>query len=126
MSRSRRLARRNHPVFIERSGRRRRLLRSLAAVLDCACAGYLVFLTVVLEAVQPPADRTPPKMYEPLPTSNARHDSEPGASEPGDSRPGDPEPGDPKPGRSRPGAGGPNDPTPGDPDPNPTPDHRSA
>ncbi|WP_327352905.1 hypothetical protein [Streptomyces sp. NBC_01304] len=92
MTRGRRLGRRNRPVFIERSGRRRRVLRSLAAVLGCACAGYLVFLTVVLEAVQPPADRTPPTMYEPLPTGNARHDSEPADSEPSDSEPADAHP----------------------------------
>ncbi|WP_208883382.1 hypothetical protein [Streptomyces armeniacus] len=75
MSPGRRLGRRNRPVFIERSGRRRRLLRSFAAVLGCACAGYLVFLTLVFHALQQPAGKAPPKISEPLPTSNARHDS---------------------------------------------------
>ncbi|WP_367123424.1 hypothetical protein [Streptomyces phytohabitans] len=69
---------RDHPIFIERSGRRRRLLRSFAAVLGCACAGYLVFLTLVLHALQQPADRTPPRITEPLRTGDARHDTQVG------------------------------------------------
>ncbi|MFC7310426.1 hypothetical protein ACFQVC_40220 [Streptomyces monticola] len=85
MTPGRRLGRRNRPVFIERSGHRRRLMRSLAAMLGCACAGYLVFFFVVFDALQQPAGKAPPRMDEPLPTSNARHDSRIDADEPGGS-----------------------------------------
>lgn len=75
MTPNRRLGRRNRPVFIERSGRRRRLLRSVAAVLGCACAGYLLFLVVLVDALREPPGTAPPRMDVPLQTTNARHDT---------------------------------------------------
>lgn len=67
---------------MEHSGRRRRLLRYCATVLGCACAGYLVFLTLVVHALADPGGKTPPQITEPLPTSNARHDSRLGHDDP--------------------------------------------
>jgi hypothetical protein len=59
------LMRRGRPVFMERSGRRRRLLRGTALLLACACAGYiLVYLATVAAALQPPADTQPPRIGE--------------------------------------------------------------
>ncbi|MDQ8702599.1 hypothetical protein RCO28_08870 [Streptomyces sp. LHD-70] len=75
MTPTRRRGRRNRPVFIERSGRRRRVLRSVAAVLGCACAGYLLFLVVLVDAVRQPAGTAPPRMDVPLQTTHARHDT---------------------------------------------------
>ncbi|NBE52947.1 hypothetical protein [Streptomyces boluensis] len=75
MTPARRRGRRNRPVFIERSGRRRRLLRSFAAVLGCACAGYLLFLVVLVDALRQPAGTAPPSMDVPLQTTNARYDT---------------------------------------------------
>ncbi|MDI3409184.1 hypothetical protein [Streptomyces cavernicola] len=75
MTPARRRGRRNRPVFIERAGRRRRVLRQLAAVLGCACAGYLMFLVVLVDAVRQPAGTAPPRMDVPLHTTNARHDT---------------------------------------------------
>ncbi|MGW0731981.1 hypothetical protein [Streptomyces sp. NPDC002851] len=74
MSPSTRRGRRNRPVFIERSGLRRKLLRYLAVTLGCACAGYLVFLGVIVGALKDPGRQLPPRMDEPLPTGNARHE----------------------------------------------------
>ncbi|MFM9371954.1 hypothetical protein [Streptomyces sp. Da 82-17] len=62
-------------MFIERAGRRRRVLRQLAALLGCACAGYLLFLVVLVDAVRQPAGTAPPRMDVPLQTTNARHDT---------------------------------------------------
>lgn len=52
-------------MFVERFGRRRRLLRWAALFLGCACAGYIAaFVFAMAGAFQDPAGEPPPRLGE--------------------------------------------------------------
>ncbi|MGW5734044.1 MULTISPECIES: hypothetical protein [Streptomyces] len=48
------------PVFIDRSGLRRRTLQGMALVVGCACLGYLVFVGTLVGGLLQPVGTRPP------------------------------------------------------------------
>jgi len=65
----------NNPIFLDNSGRRRRVLWYIAVTMGFVCTGYLVLFAVVL-GLQQSVEKAPPRMDEPLPGSAVRHESE--------------------------------------------------
>jgi hypothetical protein len=72
----RRRADENHPIFIASSGRRRRLVRTAAVTVGCACTGYMALFVAVFGGVHDPAGDQPPRMDQPLPSSSSQDDSD--------------------------------------------------
>ncbi|MFD3912953.1 hypothetical protein [Streptomyces sp. NPDC058603] len=50
----------NQPIFIERSGKRRRIVRFAAIALGGACGAYLMFVAIVIAGLWLPAGQQTP------------------------------------------------------------------
>ncbi|OKI00974.1 hypothetical protein A6A06_19010 [Streptomyces sp. CB02923] len=57
-----------HPVFISRSGWRRRTLQVVALAVGCACFGYLLFVGMLISGLRQPVGTHPPSMTGPVPS----------------------------------------------------------
>ncbi|MFD7669166.1 hypothetical protein [Streptomyces sp. NPDC059788] len=57
-----------HPVFIARSGWRRRTLQGAALAVGCACLGYLLFVGTLISGLRQPVGTHPPSMNGPVPS----------------------------------------------------------
>ncbi|MEV8021250.1 hypothetical protein AB0O76_33925 [Streptomyces sp. NPDC086554] len=66
---SRRREQRNRQIFVDGSGRRRRLLRYAALLVACACAGYLLLLATALTGVLRQHAGAAPGAVEPAPAT---------------------------------------------------------
>ncbi|MFD8548215.1 hypothetical protein [Streptomyces sp. NPDC059649] len=56
------------PVFIGRSGWRRRMLQALALAVGCACLGYLLFVGTLISGLRQSVGTHPPSMNGPVPS----------------------------------------------------------
>ncbi|MEU5014063.1 hypothetical protein AB0G35_27980 [Streptomyces sp. NPDC021749] len=56
------------PVFIGKSGWRRRTLQGLALALGCACLGYLLFVGTLISGLRQSVGTHPPSMNGPVPS----------------------------------------------------------
>lgn len=67
------------PIFVDRSGWRRRTLQGLALVVGCACLGYLLFVGALINELREPVGTHPPSTNVPAPygpdTGNSSHGS---------------------------------------------------
>ncbi|UNZ08074.1 hypothetical protein SRIMHP_03835 [Streptomyces rimosus subsp. rimosus] len=57
-----------HPVFISRSGWRRRTLQGMALAVGCSCLGYLAFVGMLVSGLRQPVGTHPPSMNGPAPS----------------------------------------------------------
>jgi hypothetical protein len=77
----------NRPIFIERSGKRRRILRFTAIALGGACGAYLTFAAIVVAGLWQPAGQQPPTTGDAVPAAPVRHDAGQGAGDGEEGRP---------------------------------------
>ncbi|MFH8748127.1 hypothetical protein ACH4GK_31360 [Streptomyces rimosus] len=54
------------PVFISRSGWRRRTLQGAALAVGCSCFGYLLFVGMLISGLRQPVGTHPPSMNGPV------------------------------------------------------------
>jgi hypothetical protein len=55
------------PIFVDRSGWRRRTLQGVALVVGCACLGYLAFVGALISGLREPVGTHPPRTNVPAP-----------------------------------------------------------
>ncbi|KOT87350.1 hypothetical protein ADK86_36065 [Streptomyces sp. NRRL F-5755] len=105
-----------HPVFISRSGWRRRTLHGVAVAVGCSCLGYLVFVGMLISGLRQPVGTHPPSMNGPAPSGPGTGASQYGRGAPARAEAHRPSAGDragrddrrrPPAGRSAPSVGGP-------------------
>ncbi|RPK54118.1 hypothetical protein EES43_29515 [Streptomyces sp. ADI96-02] len=66
----------NRPIFIERSGIRRKVLRSAAIALGGACGAYLIFAALLVAGFwQPAGQQGPPGTGASFPTAPGQHEA---------------------------------------------------
>ncbi|MEU8585928.1 hypothetical protein AB0C59_02805 [Streptomyces sp. NPDC048664] len=70
----------NHPIFVERSGKRRKVLRYTAVALGGACGAYLVFAAVVMAGLWQSLGHQPSGTGGTIPAAPAGHHVQPGAA----------------------------------------------
>ncbi|MEV4972294.1 hypothetical protein [Streptomyces scopuliridis] len=66
----------NRPIFIERSGKRRRILRLTAIALGSACGAYLMFVAIVIAGLWLPAGQHTPTTGVTLPATPVHHETQ--------------------------------------------------
>lgn len=63
------------PVFIDRSGWRRRALQGVALAVGCACLGYLLFVGTLVSGLRQSVGTHPPSMNGPAGPVSSRPDT---------------------------------------------------
>ncbi|MEU1706676.1 hypothetical protein ABZ478_14880 [Streptomyces sp. NPDC005706] len=58
---------RRRPVFIDQSGRRRRLMQLVSLSVGLACSGYLLFVGTLVGGLMEPMGSAPPRTHVPGP-----------------------------------------------------------
>ncbi|MFB6981355.1 hypothetical protein [Streptomyces scopuliridis] len=66
----------NRPIFIERSGKRRKILRLMAIALGSVCGAYLMFVAIVIAGLWLPAGQHTPTTGFTLPATPAHHETQ--------------------------------------------------